>query len=402
MDEKLEHLQELDSRFVMQTYKRLPVAFVRGQGTKLWDSAGNEYLDMVGGLGVTVLGHCHPAVTDAICAQASRLIHTTNLYYVEPQAELAEILVEGTFPGSRCFFANSGAEANEGALKLARKYHFRSGSPRSKVVGLLGAFHGRTLATLSATGQPAKWAPFAPVVEGFEHVAVNDVEALRQAVDGDTAAVLMEPVLGEGGVYPLDSGFLRAAREACDATGALFIADEVQSGMGRTGTFFALEQSGVTADVVTIAKGLANGVPAAAFMARGELSEVLEPGDHGTTFGGGFLACAAARTTVKTILDEGLAGNAAAVGATLMARLESMVGKVPIVTGVRGRGLMLAVQLDRDAARDVVVKCLEQGVIFNDVSPSAVRMLPALILTEEEAMAAADTLEQALAGIAGD
>jgi acetylornithine/N-succinyldiaminopimelate aminotransferase len=402
MDEILERVKSLDSEYVMQTYKRLPVAFVRGKGTRLWDSAGREYLDMVGGLGVTVLGHCHAAVTEAICEQAARLVHTTNLYYVEPQAELARILVERTFPGSRCFFANSGAEANEGAVKLARKYQFLNGRPRSKVVCLLGAFHGRTLATLSATGQPEKWEPFGPVVPGFEHVALNDVEALERAVDGDTAAVLLEPVQGEGGIYPLDKAFLKAARGACDAAGALFVADEVQCGMGRTGTFYALEQAEVTPDIVTMAKGLANGVPAAAFLAGGELGEVLAPGDHGTTFGGGFLACSAAIATVRTILDEGLAASAASVGSALEERLQAMAGGLPMVSEVRGRGLMLAVQLDRDVARVVVTRCLDKGVVFNDVSPSAVRMLPALILTEEEAMDAADVLEQVLREMAAD
>ncbi|PKQ28894.1 MAG: aspartate aminotransferase family protein [Candidatus Anoxymicrobium japonicum] len=396
MDELLERVKRLDADYVMQTYRRLPVAFVRGRGTRMWDSSGNEYLDMVGGLGVTVLGHCHPAVTEAICAQASRLIHTTNLYYVESQAELAKMLVERTFPGAKCFFANSGAEANEGALKLARKHHLDKGVARSKVVCLTGAFHGRTLATLSATGQPLKWAPFSPVVPGFVHVPPNDRDALSEAVDDQTAAVILEPVQGESGVHVLDESFLRAAREACDRVGAILIADEVQSGMGRTGTFYAMERSGVTADVVTIAKGLANGVPAAAFLARGEFGDVLTQGDHGTTFGGGFLTCEAARATLSAILDGDFVSNAEKVGSALDGRLRSMMDDIPAISEVRGRGLMLAVQLDRDVAHDVVLRCMEKGVLVNDVSPGVVRMLPALILTEQEAMTAADALEQAL------
>lgn len=398
MDELLAKVQSLDAQYTMQTYKRLPVAFTRGSGTRLWDSAGREYLDMVGGLGVTVLGHCHPAVTEAICEQAARLVHTTNLYYVEPQAELAQLLVEKTFPGSRCFFANSGAEANEGALKLARKYHFTRGGGRDKIVCLLGSFHGRTLATMSATGQPSKWQPFSPVMPGFAHVPVNDVGALERAVDAHTAAVVLEPIQGEGGIRPLSDKYLQAARAACDSTGALLITDEVQSGMGRTGTFYAAQVSGVVPDVITVAKGLANGVPAAAFLARGEFGEVLAPGDHGTTFGGGFLACAAALATVRTVLEQDLAGNAGRVGGTLASRLKSMVGAVPGVSEVRGRGLMLAVQLESDVARRVVELGLEKGVIFNDVSPSAVRMLPALTLSEEDAMKAADVLEEVLRG----
>jgi acetylornithine/N-succinyldiaminopimelate aminotransferase len=401
MDELLAKVQALDAQYAMQTYKRLPVAFTRGKGTRLWDSSGREYLDMVGGLGVTVLGHCHPAVTEAICEQAARLVHTTNLYYVEPQAELAELLVEKTFGGSRCFFANSGAEANEGAMKLARKYHFTRGGGRDKIVCLLGSFHGRTLATMSATGQPSKWQPFSPVMPGFAHVPVNDVGALERAVDGHTAAVVLEPIQGESGVWPLADEYLQAARAACDRTGALLITDEVQSGMGRTGTFYAAEPSGVVPDVITIAKGLANGVPAAAFLAKGEFGEVLAPGDHGTTFGGGFLACAAALATVRTVLAENLAENAGRVGSVLADRLGAMVGTVPGVTGVRGRGLMLAVQLSSDNARRVVELGLDKGVVFNDVSPSAVRMLPALTLTEDESMRAAEVLEEVLRETAG-
>jgi acetylornithine/N-succinyldiaminopimelate aminotransferase len=401
MDELLAKVQALDAAYTMQTYKRLPVAFTRGRGTRLWDSSGKEYLDMVGGLGVTVLGHCHPAVTQAICEQAAALVHTTNLYYVEPQAELAQLLVERTFPGSRCFFANSGAEANEGAMKLARKYHFTRGGGRDKIVCLLGSFHGRTLATMSATGQPTKWRPFSPVMPGFEHVPLNDTDTLERTVDAHTAAIVLEPIQGEGGVYPLTDEFLRAARAACDRSGALLITDEVQSGMGRTGAFYAAEHSGVVPDVITIAKGLANGVPAAAFLARGEFGEVLAPGDHGTTFGGGFLACAAAHATVRTVLDEKLYENAGRVGSALAGRLASMVGEVPGVTEVRGRGLMLAVQLDSDLARKVVTMGLERGVVFNDVLPSAVRMLPALTLTEDEAMTAAGVLEEVLRAAAG-
>ena len=397
MDDLFEHVKKLDDKYVMQTYKRLPVAFVKGEGTRLWDSSGRSYLDLVGGLGVTVLGHSHPAVVAAIHEQASKIIHTTNLYYVEPQAELAMLLSENCFAG-RCFFANSGAEANEGALKLARKYHYLKGKPRHKVVCMLGSFHGRTLATMSATGQPSKWEPFAPVVSGFEHIPLNDTDALDRTVDSDTAAVIIEPVLGEGGVYPAKAEFMQNARDACDRAGAVLIADEVQSGMGRTGTFFAIEQSGVKPDVITVAKGLANGVPVAAFIAAGEFGEVLVPGDHGTTFGGGFLACAAATVTLKTVLEEDLPGHAASVGATLKERLESML-ELPMVSEVRGLGLMLAVQLEQEVARQVVLKCLERGVLVNDVGPSTVRLLPPLILTEQEALEGAAVLADVITGL---
>lgn len=398
MDERLESIKDADARYVMQTYRRLPVAFVRGRGTRLWDTAGREYLDLVGGLGVVVLGHCHPGVTAAIRSQAETLIHTTNLYYVEPQAELARMLVENSFPG-RCFFCNSGAEANEGALKLARKHHYKRGAPRAKIVCALGSFHGRTIATLSATGQPQKWAPFAPTLEGFVHVSLNDVDALRSAVDENTAAVVLEPIQGEGGVHPADQVFLQAAREECDRAGALLVLDEVQTGLGRTGRLFAYEHYGVEPDVMTVAKGLANGVPAAAFIAAGELGDVLEPGDHGTTFGGGFLACAAALETLKVILKDRLCDNAVRVGALLKERMQAMEDRVPLVVEVRGRGLMLAVELAGERAREVVSGCLERGVIVNDVTPTAIRILPPLVLDEEEAMRGMDVLEEVLTGL---
>lgn len=398
MDERFERTRELDGRYVMQTYRRLPVSFVRGRGTRLWDTEGREYLDLLSGLGVTVLGHCHPAVTGAVCRQAEALMHTTNLYYVEPQAEVARLLVENTVPG-RCFFANSGAEANEGALKLARKHHYSAGCARHRVVCVRGSFHGRTLATLSATGQPDKWAPFEPVVPGFHHVPVNDVAALREAVDRETAAVFLEPVLGEGGVYPLKDEYLAAAREACDETGALLIVDEIQSGMGRTGRMFAYQHSGIEPDIVTVAKGLANGVPAAAFVARGELGDVLSPGEHGTTFGGGFLACAAARATLETMIEEDVPGHAGELGSQMLERMESMVSEIPAVTGARGLGMMLALQLDREAAAEIVSECLRRGVLVNNVAPDAVRLLPPLIIEPEEAFRGLKVLGEVLSSL---
>ena len=398
MDQRLDEIEKLDGKYIMQTYSRLPVAFVRGEGTRLWDTAGREYLDLVSGLGVTVLGHCHPAVTEAVREQASRLLHTTNLYYVEPQARLARLLVENSFPG-RCFFANSGAEANEGAIKLARKYHYLSGKPRGKVVCIEGAFHGRTMATLSATGQPAKQEPFKPVMPGFEHVALNDTGALNDAVDEETAAVMLELIQGESGVRPVSAEVIGAAREACDRTGALLIVDEVQTGMGRTGELFAYQHYGITPDVMTLAKGLANGVPVAVFIAADEYAGALAPGDHGTTFGGGFLACAAAHATLETVNGEGLPERAGRLGGRLMERLRLLTEDIPMVTEVRGRGLMIAVQLDRDVSRDAVLGCLERGVLVNNVTPSAVRLLPPLIVEEEEAVEGVGVLADVLRGL---
>lgn len=398
MDKRFESIKELDARYVMQTYKRLPVAFVRGEGTRLWDTGGKEYLDLVSGLGVVILGHCHPRVVDAVRRQAGEIAHTTNLYYVEPQAELAELLVENSFEG-RCFFANSGAEANEGALKLARKYHYMSGKPRSKVVCALDSFHGRTYATLSATGQPSKWGPFEPVAPGFVHVPLNDADALEKTVDEETAAVMLEPIQGESGIRPASEEFLLAARGACDRTGALLIMDEVQTGLGRTGKLFAYQHSGARPDIMTLAKGIANGIPVGVFLAAGEFGNVLEPGDHGSTFGGGFLACAAGAETLKVVLEEDLPANAERVGGVLLEALGSMAEQVSIIAEVRGRGLMLAVQLESELARKAVIGCLEKGVVVNDVTPSAVRLLPPLIIGEDEALRGVEVLAEVLSGI---
>jgi len=382
-DERFEAMKELDSAYVMHTYGRQPVAFVKGIGSSLWDTAGNEYIDLMSGLGVTILGHCHPRVTAAISEQAAALLHTTNLYYVEPQDLLAELLVKNSFEGG-CFFCNSGAEANEGALKVARKQHFKAGKPRSTVVCALSSFHGRTIATLSATGQPTKWAPFSPTLPGFEHVALNDVDALDKAVGPDTAAVLLEPIQGEGGVYPATDEYLRAAREFCDRNGALLIFDEVQTGLGRTGDLFAWQSSGVVPDIMTLAKGLANGVPIGTFMARGEYAEVLVPGDHGSTFGGNFLACAAGLATLRVVLEEELPARAAKLGAAAKAKLDEIVAGSSLAVEVRGRGLMLALQLSSEVAGEIVGKCRERGVLVNQVTPSTVRLLPALTIPEDD------------------
>ena len=398
MDERLELIEQKNNKYVMTTYERLPVAFVRGEGVRLWDTGGREYLDLVSGLGVAILGHCHPRVTSAIDRQAGLLLHTTNLYYIEPQAKLAELLVKNSFEG-KCFFANSGAEANEGAIKLARKHHHLQGTHRTKVVCVEGSFHGRTLATMSATGQPSKWGPFEPVVPGFVHVPLNDVVALEKEIDEDTAAVMLEPVQGESGVRPASDGFMKAARSACDATGALLIVDEVQSGLGRTGDLFACEHSGVRPDIMTLAKGLANGIPAACFIAAGALGDVFVPGDHGSTFGGGFIACSAALETVRVLLEEDLKANAERIGRVLFRHLEAMVDRIPAVKEVRGRGLMLAVELEGKKARKVVLDCLEHGVLTNDVTPSAVRILPPLIIKEEEALEGLQVLEGVLSGL---
>lgn len=393
MDMLLDEIQDYDSRYIMQTYRRTPVAFVRGEGCRLYDTEGKEYLDMLGGIGVVVVGHNHPRVIAAICEQAGRLLHTSNLFYIEPQAHLAKLIAERIFEGGRSFFANSGAEANEGALKLARKYHYSNGESRKKVIAVSGSFHGRTLQTLSATGQPDKWEPFKPLVPGFVHVPMNDTRALDEAVDATTAAVIVEPILGEAGVHILTDEFLKAARSACDREGALLIADEVQSGMGRTGKFFAFQQSGILPDIVTMAKGLANGIPIGAVIANERCSGALGPGDHGSTFGGGFLACSAAVATVDTILENDLVSNASDTGGYLIDRLQELEGSCSSIAEVRGRGLMVAIQFADRIAEKVFSGCMDHGVVVNRIGDDIIRMLPPLTLEKAD-------VDIALAGLA--
>ncbi|MBN2168052.1 MAG: acetylornithine transaminase [Actinobacteria bacterium] len=390
-----DQIKNLDNKYVMRTYNRLPVAFSEGKGARIWDTAGKEYIDLVSGIGVNILGHCHPVVVEAICNQAGRMVHTSNLYYIEPQAELAELICQHTFPG-RCFFTNSGAEANEGALKLARKHHYDMGKPRKEFVCLKGSFHGRTFITLTATGQPGKWEPFMPLVPGFSHVTLDDIEELESAVSEETAAVMLEVIQGESGVNAASHEFIQAAREICDRTGALLILDEVQTGLGRTGTLFAYERTGVRPDILTIAKGLANGVPIGAFLAVPDIARAFNHGDHASTFGGNYLACAAAIATLKTLIEEDLPGRAETVGSRLMAGLRSMTADMSVVKEVRGVGLMIGIELKKNISREVVVACLDKGVIVNAVTPNTVRLLPPLIVEEEDAMEGIETLVNVL------
>ncbi|MDD5448224.1 MAG: acetylornithine transaminase [Actinomycetota bacterium] len=387
-----------EKRYLMNTYARLGVSFVKGRGSRLWDSEGKEYIDLISGIGVCVLGHCHPVVTEALKKQLEELWHTSNLYSIEKQAKFAKLLVENSFPG-KVFFANSGAEANEAALKLARKFHRDKGKPRKKFVCLEGAFHGRSFATLSASGQPRKWEPFQPMMDGFVHVPPDDIHSLEEAIDDETAAVVLELIQGEGGVIPLSSSFIKRARELCDESGALLIVDEVQTGMGRTGKLFAWEHHGVVPDVMTLAKGLANGVPAAAVIGRGEFGDVFGPGDHGSTFGGNMLACAAGTATLQTIVANGLPDRAAKLGELIGEKLDMLASQSRLVKEVRGVGLMIAVELREPIAREVVKRCLKRGVLVNDVTPTAVRMLPPLIIEEEELDSGFECLREAILAI---
>jgi predicted acetylornithine/succinylornithine family transaminase len=366
-------LQALEREHVIPTYARAAVEFVRGRGSRLWDSDGNEYLDFFSGVGVTNTGHCHPAVVEAVQRQAERLMHTSNLYYTEPAMLLARRLTESSL-GGKVFFTNSGAEATEAALKLARK-----ASPGGDVVVVYGAFHGRTYGALSATPQEAKQAPFAPLVPGFVAVPAEPA-ALRGAVSERTAAVMLEPIQGESGVHVLSEEVLSAAREACDETGAALIFDEVQCGMGRTGTLWAYQGTGVVPDAMTVAKALGGGLPIGALITGPRLADALEAGDHGSTFAGGLVACAAALAALEVIDDRALLSRVVELGERLADGLRGL----PHVVSVRGRGLMLAAELDIDALEVVSRALLEQRLVVNAPTPTAVRLLPPLILTDDE------------------
>jgi predicted acetylornithine/succinylornithine family transaminase len=385
---------ERGAEVVLPTYPVRPVAFVRGSGTTLWSEDGTAYLDLVAGLAVVSLGHAHPAPIEAFARQAATLGHVSNLYWTEPGVALAERLLELTGLDGGAFFCNSGAEANEAAIKLARRRgRARGGPDKHRIVCLEGSFHGRTLATLQATWAQQKKAPFEPLPAGFSHVRPNDREALAAAVDASTAAILLEPVQGEGGVHPLEPGFLQLARELCDRHDALLICDEVQTGIGRCGAWLASRRLGVDPDAVTLAKGLASGIPIGALVTRA-LDDGFAPGEHATTFGATPPVAAAALAVLDTIEREDLLGNAERVGAHLRERL----ALVPGVAGVRGLGLLIAVELASGDAAGVARRLLEEEqVIVNAVSPSALRLCPPLVLGVEDADRAVAALARVLA-----
>lgn len=394
-------VQALADARTMPTYRRLPVTFVRGEGLRLYDDGGREYLDFVAGVAVNALGHSHPAVTAAIARQSSLLIHTSNLYYTGPMAELADRLcgLLGWEDG-RVFFANSGAEANECALKLVRRWAGAgSGAGRPGTIAALGAFHGRTLQTLAATGQPAKWKPFLPLPQGFTHIEFDNPAALADAVTGAESAVLLEPVQGEAGVIVPAHDYLPFVRRLCTEHDLAFVLDEVQTGLGRTGEWFGFQHSGAVPDVITLAKALGNGLPVGACVARGPWAEAFQPGDHATTMGGGPVVCAAALAVLDTIARDKLVENSRDTGAYLKQRLEWVAGRHERVSEVRGQGLLLALQFTGECAREVVLACLDQGLLVNDVSPSAIRLCPPLILSRvecDEAIAILDGVLQSM------
>ena len=385
-----ELLQDRYGASMMLTYGIPPVAIARGSGCMVYDVDGNSYLDLIGGIAVSSLGHAHAAIVDAVTRQIGTLAHISNLYLHARQVELAERLIDLLGTDGRVFLANSGAEANEAALKLVRRFH---GADRPVIVAAENGFHGRTMGALSVTGKSSIRDPFQPFGVDVRFVPYGDADALAAAVGADCAAVFLEPCLGEGGVIPAPPGYLQAARAACDAAGALLVLDEIQSGIGRTGAWFAHQREGVTPDVLTLAKGLGGGLPIGACIGIGRYGSVLAKGDHGSTFGGNPVACAAALAVLDTIEKEGLLAHATEVGKRLAAGIEGI--RHPLVTGVRGSGLWLAIALTGPAATAVAATAQQRGFLVNAVQPDAVRLAPPLILSGQEA----DSFTAALPGI---
>jgi predicted acetylornithine/succinylornithine family transaminase len=388
----LTDVRALEERYLMRTYRRAPVEFVRGEGPRLWDSEGREYLDFLAGISVCSVGHCHPAVVEAVREQAGRLMHTSNLFYTEPMVRLAERLSESSL-GGRVFFANSGTEANECAIKVARKHAHRRGIEAPEIVSFENDFHGRTFGALAATPKLAENPDLGPMLPGFRSVPLNDADALRAAVGESTAAVLIEPIQGESGIYPVSDEALLAAREACDEAGALLIFDEIQTGMGRTGSLWAYEQTPVRPDILTTAKALGGGLPIGACLTTPEAGEVLEPGDHGSTFAGGPLVATAALAVLDVVDDPALLRRVRELGAGLSEDLLALDG----VSEVRGRGLMLGVGLEDgiDAAA-LGADLLDRGLIVNVPEPGTLRLLPPLVVDEGDIEQAVSTLRDAL------
>jgi predicted acetylornithine/succinylornithine family transaminase len=388
----LAETRALEQRYLMQTYRRAPVEFVRGEGALLWDAEGKEYLDFLTGISVCSVGHCHPAVLAAIEEQAGRLMHVSNLFYTEPMTRLAERLATSSL-GGRVFFCNSGTEANECAIKIARKHAHARGISEPEIVSFEGEFHGRTYGSLSATPGLSRSEALGPMLPGFRSVPHNDADALREAVGERTAAVLIEPIQGEAGVYPTTEEAMLAAREACERAGALLILDEIQTGVGRTGSLWAYEQTPIRPDVITSAKALGGGLPIGACIAGPAAAEVLEVGDHGSTFAGGPVACAAALAVLDIVDDPALLRNVRELGARLREGLEELGG----VREVRGRGLMVGVGLAGGIdARAVGASLLERGLVVNVPAPDTLRLLPPLVVDQAQIDAAIGLIGESL------
>lgn len=390
-----EELRQDAERYLMHTYARTPISIVRGRGSRVFDLEGREYLDFVAGIAVNVLGHCHPDVVAAIQKQAQQLLHTSNLYYTEPQVQLARTLVDHSF-AKKVFFCNSGAEANEAAIKLARRYsHLKYGPDRYEIVTMRQSFHGRTMATLSATGQEKVQKGFEPLLPGFTYVPFNDLPAVEAALTDRTAAVLLEPVQGEGGVHVADRAYLKGLRDLCRQRDVLLIFDEIQTGMGRTGTLFAYEQLGVEPDIMTLAKGLGGGVPIGACLATDDVAAAFTPGTHASTFGGNPLACAAALAVLRVLLEGRVLEQSRRMGDYLAKGLMDCKDRLPIVKDVRGLGLLRGMELTIDG-KPVVTDCLARGILINCTVDRVLRFVPPLIITQREIDRLLDTLSNML------
>ena len=387
----------IENKYYAQTVRRQPVVIVRGEGSRVWDADGKEYLDFVAGWAVNNLGHSHPAITQAIVEQAGTLLQTSNQFYTVPQLMLAELLIENSCL-DRVFFGNSGAEANEGALKLAKRYGKLHRDGAYEVITAFNSFHGRTMATVAATGQPHYQENFLPLQPGFVHVDFNDVEAVMSATTDRTAAVMVEPVQGEGGVNIPDDDYLLRLRQWCDQQGLLLILDEVQTGLGRLGSLFGYQEYGVEPDVITLAKGLGYGVPIGAFMSK-EAAMALVPGDHGSTFGGNALTTAAAYAGTKFLIDNDIPTHVKEMEVHLLDRLNQLKSRFSFVTDVRGKGLLAAMEFDSDISGQVLTNANEAGVLLNGVRPNAVRFMPPLTVTAEEIDEAVGRLGDALGKI---
>ena len=387
---------ERESAVFMMSAGRLPVTLVRGEGTRVWDEEGNSYLDFVAGIASDSLGHCHPVIVDAIKSQGETLLHVSNYFYTLPQLDLADAVLEASGM-SRIFFCNSGAEATEGAIKIGRKWGMTRKEGAYEIITMEQSFHGRTLASVSATGTPRYSEPFRRV-DGFRHVPFNDVDAVRAAVGPQTAAILVEPLQGEGGVNVADPGYLAALREICDEHDLLLMLDEVQTGIGRTGKMFAWQHEDVQPDVMALAKGLGSGVPIGAVVAN-ERGDILEPGDHGTTFGGQPFTCAVANATVRHILAEGIPEQAAAKGEALMNDLRALQDRHPAINEVRGQGLLLAIEFSAELGPALVAACRERGLLCNVVKPNTLRLVPPLTVSEDELAEAVGIIDAALAAV---
>lgn len=385
----------LTDKYVATTYARYPVALVRGKGTRVWDADGKEYLDFVAGIAVNSLGHCHPAVVRAIQDQARKLIHISNLYHIGPQSELARELCRRSF-ADRVFFCNSGAEANEAAIKLARRYGAEWLGGKYGILSAHNSFHGRTLATLAATGQEKVRAGYDPLPEGFRQVPYNDLAAMERAIDGKTAAILVEPIQGEGGVVLPQPGYLEGLRELCDRRGILLIFDEVQVGMGRTGKLFAYEHYGVEPDIMTLAKALGGGLPMGAMLAKEAVARSFKPGAHASTFGGNPLACGVGLAVLKTILQGGVLKNCVQMGRFFASSLQNLKNRFSFIREVRGRGLIVGMELDHDGS-EIVKHCLEAGLLINCTAQRVLRFLPPLTVEKKEIERGLSILEKVLA-----